>query len=67
MKHHVVARAPADVISRLREDPALRTLYRAKTLAEIDAVWGTLGAAQKDALLRAMAKVIWLQLRQISR
>lgn len=67
MKHHVAAPVPANVLSTLREDAALRAIYRANSLAAIDTLWAGLTNAQKDAAMKGCVKIAWLVLRKLTK
>jgi hypothetical protein len=67
MKHHVAKPAPDDILQTLREDAALKAIYRSKSLSAIDTIWGGLNNAQKDAVLKGCVKVVWLLLRRLSK
>jgi hypothetical protein len=67
MKHHVAPPAPVNIIEQLREDPALRAIYRAESLSAIDTIWSGLTNAQKDAVLKGCVKVVWLVLRRLAK
>jgi hypothetical protein len=64
MKHHVVKPAPANVFGTLRTDPALRAIYRAKTLAELEALIDGMTAAQRNVALAGLIKLAWVQMRK---
>jgi hypothetical protein len=64
MKHHVVKRSPENAIDSLRNDPALRAIYRCKTLAELDAKIATLTNAQRQVALDGLLRLAWLVLRR---
>jgi hypothetical protein len=64
MKHHVVKPAPGNAIDSLRNDPALRAIYRCKTLAELDAKIASLTNAQRQVALDGLLRLAWLNLRK---
>jgi hypothetical protein len=66
MKHHVAKPAPANVVDTLRTDPALRAIYRAKTLAELEALIAGMTAAQRNIALAGLIKLAWVQMRRLS-
>jgi hypothetical protein len=65
MKHHVAKPAPANVVDTLRTDPALRAIYRCKTIAELNTKIAGLTNAQRQAALDGLLRLAWLQLRNI--
>jgi hypothetical protein len=65
MKHHVVKPAPKNAIDSLRNDPALKAIYRCKTLAELDAKIASLTNAQRQVALDGILRFVWLQLRRL--
>lgn len=65
MKHHVAKPAPANAVDTLREDPALRAIYRAKTPADLDTLIAGLTTAQRNAVLTGLIKLAWVQLRKL--
>lgn len=67
MKHHVAKQAPRNVAERLREDPALRAIYRAKTPAALDALIAGLTNAQRQAALDGLIRLAWVQLRKLGK
>lgn len=64
MKHHVAKKPPANGMATLREDPALRAIYRAKTPEALDALIAGLTNAQRQAALDGLIRLAWFQLRQ---
>jgi hypothetical protein len=66
MKHHVAKPAPANVVDTLRTDPALRAIYRAKTLAELESLIAGMTAAQRNVALAGLMKLAWVQMRRLS-
>jgi hypothetical protein len=64
MKHHVVRKPPANVIDTLRTDPALRAVYRAKTLDELEVLIAGMTAAQRNVALAGLIKLAWVQMRK---
>jgi hypothetical protein len=64
MKHHVVKQAPSNALDALRNDPALRAIYRCKTLAELDAKIASLTNAQRQVALDGLLRFAWIQLRK---
>lgn len=65
MKHHVAKPPPGNVIELLREDPALRAIYRAKTPSALDTLIAGMTAAQRQALLEGLARLAWVTLRRL--
>jgi hypothetical protein len=65
MKHHVVKPSPENAIDSLRNDPALKAIYRCKTLAELDAKISSLTNAQRQVALDGLLRFVWLQLRRL--
>jgi hypothetical protein len=65
MKHHVAPPAPGNIRQVLREDPALRAVYRAKTPADLNALLAGMTAAQRQALLEGLARLAWVTLRRL--
>lgn len=66
MKHHVAKPAPANIVDTLRTDPALRAVYRCKSLAELDALIAGMTAAQRNIALAGLLKLAWVQMRRLS-
>lgn len=67
MKHHAAKPAPANIADTLRQDPALRALYRAKTPAALDALIAGLTNAQRQAALDGLLRLAWVQLRKLGK
>lgn len=65
MKHHVVKKAPAGFADYLRDDPALRAIYRAKTPAALDTLIAGMTAAQRQKALEGLIRLGWLQMRRM--
>jgi hypothetical protein len=65
MKHHAVKKAPDTALETIRTDPALRAIYRCKTMAELDAKIAGLTNAQRQAALDGILRFVWLQLRRL--
>lgn len=65
MKHHVPSRVPDAARRALRDDPALRALYRAKTRADLDTLIAGMTAAQRQALLEGLARLGWYLIRTL--
>lgn len=65
MKHHIAKPASGSALAALREDPALRAIYRAKSLAELNTLIEGLTLAQRTAALNGLLRLAWIQLRQM--
>ncbi len=64
MKHHVVKQAPGNALNALRNDPALKAIYRCKTLVELDEKIASLTNAQRQVALDGLLRLAWQQLRR---
>lgn len=65
MKHHVAKPVPDNVIELLRDDPALRAIYRARTVAQLNTLISGMTAAQRQAALEGLLRLAWVQLRRM--
>lgn len=65
MKHHVAAPVPGDILQSLREDPALRAIYRQKSIDELDQAIARLTNAQRNAVLTGLIRLAWVQMRRM--
>lgn len=64
MKHHAVSKPPKGVMPALRTDPALRAIYKCKTMEELDALIAGMTAAQRNIALAGLIKLSWVTMRK---
>lgn len=67
MKHHVAKKPPDNIVDQLREDPALRALFRAKTPTALNTLIAGLTPAQRNAALDGLLRLAWVQLRRLGK